>query len=215
VRAMAWARSCALVLAAAASAASTCAATGGEWRFRVLLDDAEIGEHRFSVAASGDERKVTSDASFVVRFLGIVAYRYSHKAAERWRGDCLVELQARTDDDGKSTRVHAEARDEASPASLDATVQPLAGCVMSFAYWNPAMREQTQLLNAQTGRTEAVKVSAQGGGTIDVRGQPTTATRWRITGPVRPVDVWYTAKGEWIGLDSTVAGNRKLSYRLK
>ena len=58
-------------------------------------------------------------------------------------------------------------------------------------------------------------MSRQGNDTIDVRGQPTTATRWRITGPARPVDVWYSAQGEWIGLDSTVAGGRKLSYRLK
>jgi hypothetical protein len=215
VRASTRTRARAWVLAAAASASAS-AATGGEWRFRVLLDNAEIGEHRFSVAASGDdERKVTSEANFVVRFLGIVAYRYSHKATERWRGNCLVELQSTTDDDGKSTRVHAEARDEASPASLDASVQPLPGCVMSFAYWNPSMRNQTQLFNAQTGRTEAVQVSRDGSGTVDVRGQPTTATRWRITGPARPVDVWYSAGGEWIGLDSTVAGGRKLSYRLK
>jgi len=214
VRARLGAGAWALAWAAAASA-STHAATSGEWRFRVLLDDAEIGEHRFSVAASGDERKVTSDANFVVRLLGIVAYRYRHRAVEHWRGDCLVELQATTDDDGKASRVHAEARGEARSAPLDAAVQPLAGCTMSFAYWNPSMRGQTKLLNAQTGRTEAVRVTAEGSGTIDVRGQPTTATRWRITGPERPVDVWYSARGDWIGLDSTVAGGRKLSYRLK
>ena len=63
---------------------------------------------------------MTSDASFVVRFLGIVAYRYSHKAVERWRGDCLVELQATTDDDGQSSRVHAEARGESATPTDDA-----------------------------------------------------------------------------------------------
>jgi hypothetical protein len=29
------------------------------------------------------------------------------------------------------------------------------------------------------------------------------------------VDVWYSADGDWVGLDSTVAGGRQLSYRLE
>lgn len=41
------------------------------------------------------------------------------------------------------------------------------------------------------------------------------AMRWRIEGPAQPIDVWYSAEGEWLGLDSTVDGGRKLPYRLK
>jgi len=93
--------------------------------------------------------------------------------------------------------------------------EPLKGCAMSFAYWNPLIQSQTRLLNAQTGRFESVQVSRAGSGTLDVRGVPTAATRWRITGPANPIDVWYSPQGDWIGLDSTVAGGRKLSYRLE
>ena len=39
------------------------------------------------------------------------------------------------------------------------------------------------------------------------------ARRWRITGAGAPLDVWYSAEGEWLGLDASVAGGRKLSYR--
>ncbi|WP_368671230.1 hypothetical protein [Achromobacter xylosoxidans] len=49
-----------------------------------------------------------------------------------------------------------------------------------------------------------------------MRGQPRAATRWRIAGPRHPIDVWYAAgSGEWVGLDSTVRGGRRLSYRLQ
>jgi hypothetical protein len=48
-----------------------------------------------------------------------------------------------------------------------------------------------------------------------VRGLPTAATRWRITGPAQPIDIWYSLQGDWVGLDSTVAGGRQLSYRLE
>jgi len=177
-------------------------AGAAEWKFRALLDDKPIGTHRFSVATQGDERTLLSEASFAVRFLGFTAYRYHHTATEQWRGDCLTALSATTDDDGKSNKVHIEG-------------EPLKGCAMSFAYWNPLIQTQTRLLNAQTGLFETVQVSRVGPGTLTVRGTPTPATRWRITGPAHPIDVWYSAQGDWIGLDSTVAGGRKLSYRLE
>lgn len=188
-------------LAALVAALLGAGAHAAEWNFRALLDDKPIGTHRFSLSSRGDERQLVSEASFQVRFLGLTAYRYHHKATELWRGDCLDDLSATTDDDGKASQVKVDA------ASLE-------GCEMSFAYWNPAIRNRPRLLNAQTGQFENVQVSRAGTGTLDVHGTPTPATRWRITGPANPIDVWYSAQGDWIGLDSTVAGGRRLSYRL-
>ena len=183
-----------------------CALSGSahavEWNFRALLDDKPIGTHSFKLDARGDERTLYSEASFAVKFLGFTAYRYRHIATEHWRGDCLKELDATTNDGGKASEVHLAA-------------DALKGCLMSFAYWNPVIQTQTRLLNAQSGQFEAVQVSRIGPGTLDVRGTPTTAMRWRITGPANPIDVWYSTQGEWIGLDSTVAGGRRQSYRLE
>ena len=209
-----------LSLLAAASAGTAAAVEAaappiGEWNFRALLDGKPIGQHRFSVTAQGDERKVLSDASFAVKFLGITVYRYRHQATEQWRGDCLTALASTTDDDGKSSSVRTEADGDALSVKAGSAVQSLKGCVMSFAYWNPAIQTQTRLLNAQTGKAEAVQVSRIGNGSVELRGQPVAATRFRITGPAQPIDLWYSAQGEWIGLDALVAGGRKLSYRLQ
>ena len=201
---------------AAAEAASP---PTGEWNFRALLDGKPIGQHRFSVTlvsgAQGDERRVLSEASFAVKFLGITAYRYRHKATEQWRGECLTALTATTDDDGKASSVRTEADGEALTIKTASATQSLSGCVMTFAYWNPAIQTQTRLLNAQTGKAESVQVSRAGSGSVEVRGQPVAATRFRITGPAEPIDVWYSAQGEWVGLDSLVGGGRRLSYRLQ
>jgi hypothetical protein len=199
-----------------AASASAAGPAAGEWDFRVLLDDAPIGEHRFVLATAGDERKVVSEARFAVKLLGVTVYRYRHSATETWRGDCLRRLNSKTDDDGTPEKVDAEA---AEPGELAVTTpkgtRSVDGCVMSFAYWNPAIRTQGRLLNAQSGKLEAVQVSRAGSGTLEVRGQQVAATRWRIATEAQPIDVWYSAQGEWLGLDSTVGGNRKLSYRLK
>ena len=194
----------------------------GEWTFAAFLNDKPIGEHRFSISGAGDERRVVGEANFDVRFIGISAYRYQHKVVEKWRGNCLVDLVSRTDDDGKIMHVRTQTDGDVSPGSEGLVVfadnaagLPVPGCVMSFAYWNPAVQTQTRLLNAQTGKLEKVQITRVGSGEMDVRGQPTVATRWRITGATNPIDVWYSAAGDWIGLDSTVGGSRKLTYRLK
>ncbi len=158
------------------------------WDFAVFLDGEPAGVHRFELQEEGGERRLTSVAKFDVKLLGITVYRYRHEASELWRGDCLQKLEASTDDDGEVLRV--------GPLTPQ-------GCVMSFAYWNPRILERKELLNAQTGKLEQVIVTTLGEG------------RYRISGMKNPIDLQYSPQGEWIGLESTVAGGRRLSYRLR
>jgi len=187
----------------------------GDWNFRALLDGKPIGQHRFSVSGQGEDREVTSEARFSVKFLGITAYRYHHQATESWRGGCLSGLASTTDDDGKATSVRADYRGDELTVQGSPVTQSLKGCVMTFAYWNPAIQARTRLLNVQTGQLETVQIQRVGNGSIEVRGKTVPATGYRLTGPAQPIDLWYSAQGEWIGLDSSVGGGRKLSYRLQ
>jgi len=199
---------------ALAAAAGAPPADASQWTFRVLLDGTPIGEHRFSATPSADglERTLLSEATFAVRWLGVTLYRYQHRAVERWRGDCLVTLAADTDDNGQRTRVTAALRGDLFEVSAPAP-QNARGCVMSFAYWNPALRSQQRLLNSQTGRIEPVRITPIGAATLDLGERAVDATGWRIAGLPQPIDVWYSPQGDWIGLDTRVDGGRLLSYR--
>ncbi len=66
------------------------------WNFRVWLDNREIGEHQFMLGAAGDALELRSEARFDVKVLFVSAYRYRHQALERWEGNCLRSLAART-----------------------------------------------------------------------------------------------------------------------
>jgi hypothetical protein len=211
--ALATATACAAALAAPAALAVGSPASG-EWVFRVLLDDKPIGEHRFTLSTQGERRQLRSVAAFDVKFLGFSAYRYRLDVTEQWQGDCLTALSASTDDDGKRSSVMARSDGDnklriASPTGE----QAVDGCLMSFAYWNPGLRSQTRLLDPQTGRLESVRIAVVGQETIPLRGQPTPATRVRIDGPKQPIDIWYSEQGDWLALQSIVAGGRKLVYR--
>jgi hypothetical protein len=207
-------RALALMLCVCALGATAAQAQTRVWDFRAQLDDAPIGYHRFTLSGEGGSRELKSETRFEVKVLFISAYRYLHDATERWRGNCLESLAARTDDNGERSVVEAVGGADGLQVAAGAARETLAGCVMSFAYWNPQMLRQTRLLNAQTGKFEAVRVSALGEEVITVRGQPQTARKFRLTGPKNPIDLWYSAADEWLALESTVAGGRRLRYTL-
>jgi hypothetical protein len=184
-----------LLLALAGAIAAE--ASPRSWDFRVLLDGREIGRHTFSRDGHAGDARVVSEARFDVRFLFVTAYRYEHRAEERWRDGCLVSLEARTDENGNRN---------------DVRVRP-SGCARSFSYWDPAILRAERLLNPQTGEVVPVRSTPLGVETVPVRGQDVAASRHRLTGPGLSIDLWY-AQGEWVALESSVEGGRRLRYEL-
>ena len=167
------------------------------WSFRVLLDGRDIGRHTFTREEAADGARVVSEARFDVRFLFVTAYRYEHRAEERWRDGCLVSLEARTDDNGARKDVRLQPRD----------------CTWSFAYWDHEVLRAERLLNAQTGELLPVRWAALGIESIAVRGRGTSASRHRLTAPGLSIDLWYAGR-EWVALESTLEGGRRLRYEL-
>jgi Family of unknown function (DUF6134) len=187
-----------------------------QWSFRVFLDDKPIGTHVFTLRVQETVRELRSEANFSVTFLGLTLYRYEHLAVERWQGDCLLSLEARTNDDG--VRKNVQARLEGASLIVDANgrQEQLPGCLKTFAYWNPALLAADRLLNAQTGRLEKVSIQAQGPDQItNAKGRPSQANRFQISGPEQPITLWYDAASRWVGLESTVGSGRRLTYRLE
>lgn len=201
-------------LLAAASLAAPAAAETRTWDFRVLLDGREIGQHRFTLAPQGEERELKSEASFDVRFLFVSAYRYQHEATERWRGDCLRALASRTETNGEREQVSATLRGERLVVERPGARDEHAGCVMSFAYWNPRILQARELLNSQTGELLPVTITRQGEETLTVRNQTVRAERHRIVARDLQIDLWY-ANRQWIALESPAKGGRTLRYELR
>lgn len=196
--------------------AGTAHAANGSWTFRVLLGESDIGEHRFTLIEQGEQRSMRIDAAFTVKLLGLTVYRYRHQATEQWAGDCLTGLTAETDDNGTALKVTAKPAAERMLAVESPQGEAQLGpCVMSFAYWNPAMVKQTTLLNAQSGKLETVRIKALGDESLNVRGQDMPARHYSIEGLERPIHLWYSPQGDWLALESSVAGGKRLRYVLQ
>lgn len=199
-------------LAAQAAVATT--ATDA-WRFEVLLDDKQIGYHDFSVFNDGPRQVLETEASFDVKFLFITAFRYRHTNTEIWNDDCLLSIDAATDNNGDTLLVNGTQQEDAFRVSRDSGEATLERCVKTFAYWNPGILEADRLLNSQTGEYEDVSVEFDGEDQVVVDGSPVDALRYRLIAGAGEIKLWYSNEPmrRWLALEAPAKGGRTLRYR--
>lgn len=183
--------------------------------FRVFLDDDDIGTQRFLVSTEGLRTRVEVEARFDVSFFYINVYSYRHTNLEIWKGDCLQQIQARTDDNGESFFVEGTAEDGQFQLHTHNGDSSVKGCVKTFAYWNPDLFQSDRLLNSQTGKLDTVEIQKLGKESISVHGALIPTEHQRIVSNAFTIDLWYTLDREWVALESTTKTGKKLRYQLK
>jgi Domain of unknown function (DUF6134) len=187
-----------------------------EWRFDVTADGIPIGTHRFIVSDEGDTRTVQSDMHFRVRVLAFDAYQYDHHATETWQNDCLSAFETRTDERGSVTAVRGHRASDRFEVDGAAGPTQLPSCVMTFAYWNPRVLTQSQLINSQTGAWTPVTNEKLGREEIVVRGQSRIADHYRLRTAKNQIELWYSAdRGDWLAMRTRTNSGHVLAYQLR
>jgi hypothetical protein len=189
------------------------ASTSQEWRFEVLLDDEPIGFHTFRLSGDGDTHELRGEARFSVKLLGFTIYDYAHRNHELWRHDCLQRIDASTDDNGEDFHVRGAIQGEQLVLENRTGNSILTGCVMTFAYWNPAILSQQRLLNAQTGEYLDVDIRQIGKKSLQLQGRAVPALHYRIHTGESDIELWYsTTNRDWLALSTSTSGG-ELRYR--
>ncbi|MGA7178634.1 MAG: DUF6134 family protein [Thiobacillaceae bacterium] len=183
-----------------------------EWRFNVLLDNKPIGQHRFRLKLESDHQVLQSEADYNIRILGFSVFRYQHVATERWEGGCLTDIQSRTDHNGEVSVLEGRRNNAGFMLSNPNGETTLAGCIMSFAYWNPAILTQPSLLNAQTGDYLPIRVQDMGSDSLALANSEVMAKRYRLITSKFSIDLWYGSNNEWLALETRTEGGRLLRY---
>ena len=183
------------------------------WRFQVLLADSPIGLHQFTVTRKVNEIQVSSSAEFAVKVLGLTIYRYQQNVQEQWRDGCLVAMNASTNDNGTPLQVSADWQGNSLHVQGPEGARQVEGCTFSYAYWNPALLGQNQLLNPQTGKIDLLRVARLASPDAAPAPLAPHAGWWRLHVEPRPIDIQLGADGQWQGLQALVKGGRTLTYR--
>jgi len=187
-----------------------------QWRFTVLLDGKPIGHHHVDLAAIGSDIEYRSETRLTVKILFLTAYRYLHVDRELWREDCLTQIESTTDDDGKAQFLRGSlSADSFAITNQNGRREIPATCVMTFAYWNPAILKATRLMNAQTGEYIPVQVKALGPDPVMVSGRRVAAEHYAIAGEKLGIELWYGEQGEWLRLATKTERGGRLEYALE
>ena len=203
----------AALLLGAASAAGADTGAELEWKFQVFLDKKEIGYHDYRVSQDGTERQVDTEAQFDVKVLFIKAYSYRHQNTETWSDECLTAITAKTDANGDDFLVRGSRSGDAFSVDNGKEQSTLPGCVMSFAYWNPALLQQDRLLNAQTGEYQDVEIREGDLRTFEVDGERIIAQQYDLVLDNGTISVWYSTDNQrWVALDAPAKGKRRIRY---
>jgi hypothetical protein len=188
------------------------AGTGQEWRFRVYLDEREIGHHHISLIRDGAQSRLLSRAEFDVTLLSIPLFSYRHEATELWDSDCLQRIVSTTDENGTEYHVQGAVQGAAFRLTTHAGDRVLPACISSFAYWDRDFLNRDRLLDPQTGEYLDIEVRYLGEQTIPVRGRETRAHHYRLDTETSAIELWYSHQDHWLSLESSVDDGRRLRY---
>jgi len=185
------------------------------WNFDVSIDGKPIGTHQFILTDNEKNQQVLkSEATFNVKILSINFFQYYHLSNELWENNCLKKLEAKTQENSKTTIVKGIQDKPSFKLSSPSPTEIKAECVMTFAYWNPKILQQNKLLNPQTGDYLSANISSVGKETILAKGRTVKAEHFKIDTTKFKIDIWYGQDDEWLALQSSTEDGR-IDYVLK
>ncbi|MCG8503206.1 MAG: DUF6134 family protein [Sphingomonadales bacterium] len=158
-----------------------------------------IGMHQ--IAFSEDDGALVVDIAIKmkVKIAFITVFRYEHSNREIWRDGRLQSIRTRTNDNGKKYDVEGVRLDDRFEVTVNGTTLSHNRDIVPSTYWNPALLDQAELLNTQTGKAMAVTISELGPDTVRTPTGETAAHRYRIE-EIGPIDLWYDAAGCFLKL---------------
>ncbi len=188
-----------------------------EFNFKVLLNDKDIGHHRFSV----EDQTVKSDAAFDVKLWIIPAYKYRHKATETNLNGCLTSLQSETQDGADNFALKTI---EATPNFKILVNQKEithASCMQTFRYWDINFTQQKTAINPQDGKLFTLNFTHDGTEPINSLGKSIRANKYTLKALEDQdekfhIELWYHPETQaWLQLKSYVKDDNVLTYVLQ
>jgi hypothetical protein len=181
-------------------------------KFKVFLDDDEIGFHKHTVSPIDGGEAVSIEASFNIEIFFINVFSYRHQADEVWQQGCLVSLNSTTTENSNREFVKSSVVEGALQVESVEHNTRLTSCVSSFAYWDVTRLQAEYLLNSQTGEYVPAELTALGEASFKFSNNTSAATQYRLFAEDAFIDLWYDDNNVWIALQTEVKGGRVLTY---
>lgn len=200
--------------------------------FSILLEGQNIGRHTLAFERQGSDQIISLNVDITVQKLGVVAYRFQHRAREVWKVGQLESLNTSTDDNGRQYTVEGrqtargfEVKRSAPPATSAAEIanggialpeisrETLPKDTLPTSLWNVNAVKRSALLHTEFGTIAKVQVEPIGKEAISVGNRNFQAMRYRFTGDLR-MDLWFDDEGSWVKASFAVPAGLTVDYVL-
>jgi len=170
--------------------------SSGALDFTVLREGEDVGTYQIHFQRNGDALDVDVKTRIAVKIAFITVFRYEHDAHEVWRGDKLVSMETKTNDDGEDHSLVATANGNGELKIVgDGKELTAKGSMIPASLWNATFLETKELLNSQVGTALAIDVAFKGEEPITVKGKSIRAKHYSMTGALER-ELWYDS--DWV-----------------
>lgn len=172
----------------------------GVYRYELTHSDhGDLGTHTITIASDGDERRVAVERRLKVSRVLITVFREETDTEEVWRDGRMVSYSRVTDGDEAGG---LSAREEAGVLVAEGPEGRFELPLGTFPThpWNPAIVEETLLMDTGSGRPVRVAIEEAGEEEIVVGGRRLEARRYEMTGEQRR-NLWYDDQGRLLRMD--------------
>lgn len=169
----------------------------GEKAFTIWRKGEQVGFQHLHFDRHGDRVEVKIHAEITIKLGFITLFNYVHQNTEIWESGQLVELNSRTDNDGRYEFNHVY-RDEGGNLQIAGSHYEgsAPSTILTTSYFIPSFVLQPKLINSQNGQLLAVESKFIGEETIPGLSGDIIARRYRLEGDLA-LDIWYDLKGGW------------------
>lgn len=180
--------------------------------FEVRRNGRKIGEQSITFD-DRDGLSATTQTDLAVALGPVTLYRYRHEASELWRDGRFVNLETRTNDNGKMLRVTAR-RESAGVRIVQASgaVVQAPEAVLPFTHWNRLIAVSA-LFNPQDGKLLKERASPGRSSSVSLADGSTRRAEGVVFQGDIYIEDWYDQDGVWTALDGRLKDGSNLAYR--
>ncbi len=155
---------------------------------------------------------VQASANMSFRFL-LRTYTYKYEGTEHWRDGRLLQLSAKSDDDGKKSEVSATGEPQNLRLKVNGQERNCRWDVWTTSYWQLADKrfhdKQVPLLDNDTGKEYLAQLKSVGVEQLNVAGMLQNCRHFQVTaGPNSPTDLWFDGQDRLVRQEFKEEGKR-------
>jgi hypothetical protein len=187
--------------------------------FHIFVDDKYAGSYRMKIDSRDDGTvHVTGNANVTVKKL-FYTYTYTYIGTETWKGNRLLHLDSKCNDDGKQFAVTVTAEGNNLRVKVNGQERISRPDVWTTTYWRlPDARFRNgpvPLLDCDTGKAIDGRMHYVGISQVNVGGQPINCPHYHLTAAKLDVELWYDAQNRLVREVTIEDGHKTLIHLAK